>query len=241
MQFAKGIRSDRFGMFFLLLLLASCAAASSENYNEILTSANRPDAEKALDAVRKPQEVMAFYEVKTGQRVADIFASRGYYTTILSQLVGADGVVYSANPAPRQELHDRLKQPGMGNVRVLDGPFDKLALPQDGSLDFVLLHLDYHEIAADVRRAMNARIFAALKRGGSYGVVDHSAKEGAGDSEAKTLHRMDKLLVIKEATVVGFRLAEEGKMLSRPDDTRDFSVVKIRDKSDRFVLKFVKP
>ena len=151
MRFAKGIRSDRFGMFFLLLLLASCAAASSENYNEILTNTNRPDAEKALDAVRKPQEVMAFYEVKTGQRVADIFASRGYYTAILSQLVGADGVVYSANPAPRQELHDRLKQPGMGNVRVLDGPFDKLALPQDGSLDFVLLHLDYHEIAADVR------------------------------------------------------------------------------------------
>ena len=129
----------------------------------------------------------------------------------------------------------------MGNVRVLDGPFDKLALPQDGSFDFVLLHLDYHEIAADVRRAMNARIFAALKSGGSYGVVDHSAKEGAGDSEAKTLHRMDKLLVIKEATGVGFRLGEEGKMLSRADDTRDFSVVKIRDRSDRFVLKFVKP
>ncbi len=133
------------------------------------------------------------------------------------------------------------KLPSLANVRIIDGPFDKLALPQDGSLDFVLLHLDYHEVAADVRGAMNKRIFAALKRGGSYGVVDHSAKEGAGDSEAKTLHRMDKLLVIKEATGVGFRLAEEGKMLSRADDTRDFSVVKIRDKSDRFVLKFVKP
>ena len=84
-------------------------------------------------------------------------------------------------------------------------------------------------------------IFGALKSGGSYGVIDHSAKEGAGDSEAKTLHRMDKLLVIKEATSVGFRLAEEGKMLSRADDTRDFSVIKIRDRSDRFVLKFVKP
>jgi len=88
---------------------------------------------------------------------------------------------------------------------------------------------------------MNARIFAALKRGGSYGVVDHSAKEGAGDTVAKTLHRMDKNLVIKEATSVGFRLDKEGTMLSRPEDTRDFSVVKERDRSDRFVLKFVKP
>ncbi len=223
------------------IFLAGCAATSTPNYSAILTNTNRPQAERNIDAVRKPNEVMAFFGVKDGQKVADIFASRGYYTAILSQLVGPQGIVYSANPAPRQELHDRLKQPGMGNVRVIDGPFDKLALPQDGSLDFVILHLDYHEIAAEIRRPMNARIFAALKRGGSYGVVDHSAKDGVGDSEAKTLHRMDKLLVIKEATSVGFRLAEEGKMLSRPEDTRDFSVVKIRDKSDRFVLKFVKP
>jgi predicted methyltransferase len=223
------------------LTFAGCAATSTPNYGDILTNMNRPEAERAIDAVRRPNEVMAFYAVKQGDKVADIFASRGYYTAILSQLVGAGGVVYSANPAPRQELHDRLKQPGMANVRVLDGPFDKLLLPQDGSLDFVLLHLDYHEIAREVRGEMNKKIFGALKRGGSYGVVDHSAKEGVGDSEAKTLHRMDKLLVIKEATGVGFRLAEEGKMLSRADDTRDFSVVKIRDRSDRFVLKFVKP
>ena len=241
MQIAQSIRNHWRAMIFALPLLTGCATATSENYSEILTSPNRPDAEKALDAVRKPNEVMAFYQVKKGDKVADIFASRGYYTAILSQLVGPQGLVYSANPTPRAELHERVKQPSMTNVRIIDGPFDKLALPQDGSLDFVLLHLDYHEIAANVRGAMNARIFAALKRGGSYGVVDHSAKEGAGDSEAKTLHRMDKLLVIKEATGAGFRLAEEGKMLSRPDDTRDFSVIKIRDKSDRFVLKFVKP
>ena len=228
-------------MAFALSILVGCAATSTPNYDAILTNMSRPEAERAIDPVRKPQEVMAFYEVKTGQRVADIFASRGYYTAILSQLVGAEGVVYAANQAARPELQERVKQPSMANVRIVDGPFDKIALPQDGSLDFVLLHLDYHEIAADVRGAMNKRIFAALKPGGSYGVVDHSAKEGAGDSEAKTLHRMDKLLVIKEATGVGFRLGEEGKMLSRADDTRDFSVIKIRDKSDRFVLKFVKP
>ena len=233
--------TNRISVALAAVFLTGCAATSTPNYSQILSNPDRPEAERAIDAVRKPNEVMAFYGVKPGQKVADIFASRGYYTAIMSQLVGPSGLVYSANPAPRQELHDRVKQPGLANVRIVDGPFDKMALPQDGSLDFVLLHLDYHEIAADVRRAMNGRVFAALKNGGSYGVVDHSAKEGAGDSEAKTMHRMDKLLVIKEATGVGFRLAEEGKMLSRADDTRDFSVVKIRDRSDRFVLKFVKP
>ena len=223
------------------LCLFGCAATTTPNYRDILTSPNRPDNEKAIDAVRKPDEVMAFYGVKAGDKVADIFASRGYYTAILSQLVGPEGVVYAANMTPRPELHERVKQPAMSNVRIIDGPFEKLALPQDASLDFVLIHLDYHEVPADVRPSMNRRIFAALKRGGSYGVVDHSAKEGTGDTVAKTLHRMDKTLVIKEATAAGFRLEKEGQMLSRPEDTRDFSVVKERDKSDRFVLKFVKP
>src|ERR1043165_8184181 len=240
MRFANVIRGKRLGVGLFVALLASCAA-SSDNYREILTSPNRPDAEKALDAVRKPDEVMAFYEVKRGAKVADLFASRGYYTAILSQIVGPEGVVYSANATPRAELHERVKQAALANVRIIDGPFDKLALPQDGSLDFVLIHLDYHEVPADVRPVMNRRVFAALKRGGTYGIVDHSAKEGAGDTVAKTLHRMDKTLVIKEATSAGFRLDKEGTMLSRADDTRDFSVVKIRDKSDRFVLRFVKP
>ncbi len=223
------------------LVLAAGCAASSADYNAVLTNTNRPENERQLDAVRKPQEVMAFYGVKKGDKVADLFAARGYYTAILSQLVGPEGVVYSANAAVRPELHERVKQPGMANVRVIDGPFEKVALPQDGSLDFVFIHLDYHELAADARAAMNRRVFAALKRGGAYGVVDHSAAAGRGDQDAKTFHRIEKALVIKDATAAGFRLAEEGSMLARADDTRDFSVTKLRDRSDRFVLKFVKP
>jgi predicted methyltransferase len=184
---------------------------------------------------------MQFYGVKVGDKVADLYAARGYYTAILSQLVGPQGVVYSANPAPRQELHERVKQIGMANVSVLDGPLDKLALPQDGSLDLVFIHLDYHEIPVDVRGPMNRRVFAALKRGGAYGVIDHSAAPGRGDQDAKSFHRIEKNLVIKEVTGAGFTLDNEGAMLSRPDDTRDFSVTKLRNRSDRFVLRFVKP
>jgi predicted methyltransferase len=184
---------------------------------------------------------MAFYGVKKGDKVADIYAARGYYTAILSQLVGPEGLVYSANPTARPELHERVKQSSMSNVRVVDGPLDKLALPQDASLDLVFIHLDYHEIPADTRIAMNKRIFAALKPGGAYGIVDHSAGQGRGDQDAKTFHRIEKTLVIKDATSVGFKLGKEGTMLSRADDTRDFSVTKVRDRSDRFVLKFEKP
>jgi predicted methyltransferase len=223
-------------------IVAGCATTRpAGDYNAVLTNPARLENERALDAVRKPQEVMAFYGVNSGDKVGDISAARGYYTTILSQLVGPEGLVYSANAAPRPELHERVKQPSMSNVRILDGPLDKVALPQDESLDFVFIHLNYHDLPADTRIAMNRRIFGALKRGGAYGIVDHSAREGRGDQDAKAFHRIDKTLVVKEATSVGFGLDGEGTMLSRSDDTRDFSVTKLRDRSDRFVLKFKKP
>jgi len=116
-----------------------------------------------------------------------------------------------------------------------------VALPTDGSLDFVLINLDYHEVDQADRAAMNKRVFAALKPGGVYGVVDHSAQDGAGDSVRKTLHRIDKALVVKEMASVGFILAKEGEMLKNPDDPRTESVFKDRGKSDRFVLRFEKP
>ncbi len=127
------------------------------------------------------------------------------------------------------------------NVRIADGAFDKLALPRDGSLDFVLIHLNYHDVAIEARPALNKAVMAALKPGGIYGVVDHSAQDGSGNEAVKTLHRIDKLLVIKEVTGAGFKLAKEGAMLRKPEDKRDFNVNKERNRDDRFVLAFQRP
>jgi predicted methyltransferase len=229
------------GILSMLFVPACATTQSAQDYAALLADTERPENERALDTARKPSEVLAFYGVKSGDKVADIYAGRGYYTAILSQVVGGQGAVYSAIPSPRPEVTDRWKSPRYANVRVLEGPMDKIALPQDGSLDFVLIHLNYHDLAPDVRIAMNNRILSALKRGGTYGVVDHSAKDGTGNEAAKTLHRIDKLLVAKEVTGAGFKLAKEGAMLRKPEDPRDFSITKVRDKDDRFVLAFVKP
>ncbi len=224
----------------MAFLCAACAAAAPD-FRAVLNSPGRPANERELDAARKPAEVLAFYGVKPGDKVADLWAGRGYYTAILSEVVGPAGLVYTVNPNARDEINQRWKSPQFANVRVADGPLDKLALPQDGSLDFVLIHLNYHDLAPEVRAAMNKRVLGALKRGGIYGVVDHSAKDGSGNEASKTLHRIDKLLVIKEVTGAGFTLAKEGDMLRRPEDPRDFNVNKIRNQDDRFVLAFVKP
>jgi predicted methyltransferase len=223
-----------------MAVLAACSA-SSPDYTAVLANPDRPAAERELDGARKPQEVLAFYGVKSGDKVADLWAGRGYYTAILSEVVGPQGIVYTVNPNSRDEINQRWKSAKFANVRVADGPVDKLALPQDASLDFVLIHLNYHDLAPEVRVAMNKRIFAALKRSGIYGVVDHSAKDGSGNEAVKTLHRIDRLLVIKEVTGAGFTLAKEGNMLRKPEDKRDFNVNKVRNQDDRFVLAFVKP
>jgi len=224
-----------------LWLVGGCASTSGPDYRAAVDDPARPAAERELDEARKPTEVLAFYGVKPGDKVADIWAGRGYYTAILSQVVGPTGVVYTLNPSSRDEINQRWKDAKFVNVRVADGAFDKIALPQDGSLDFVIIHLNYHDLAPEVRMAMDKRVLAALKRGGIFGVVDHSAKDGSGDEAVKTLHRIDKALVIKEVTGAGFTLAKEGTMLRKPEDTRDFNVNKERNKDDRFVLAFQKP
>ena len=229
------------GFTMTALLEVFAAPLWSQDFNAILANPERPQNERALDAVRKPEEMLKFYSVKLGDRVADLMASRGYYTAILSQVVGDKGVVYSANPTVREETRARFKNPLYANVELIEGDMGSVALPADGSLDFVLINLDYHEVQESARVAMNKRVLAALKPGGVYGVVDHSAQDGAGDKVGKSLHRIEKALVIKEVTAVGFVLAREGEMLRNPGDPRTESVFKDRGKSDRFVLRFEKP
>ena len=213
-----------------------------QDYKAILANPERPANERALDAIRKPEEMLKFLGVKAGDKVADLMASRGYYTAILSQVVGEKGIVYSANPSVRDETRERFKNPLYTNVKLLEGNMGGVALPADGSLDFVLINLDYHEVDPADRTAMNKRVFTALKPGGIYGVVDHAAQDGTGDQVRKSLHRIEKGLVAKEVAGVGFILAKEGEMLRNPDDSHTESALKEqRGKSDRFVLRFEKP
>src|SRR6185295_12679091 len=96
----------RFGflVIFVSMLGSAGCSASAPNYSAIVTNPDRPADERALDAARKPQEVMAFYGVKSGDKVADLWAGRGYYTAILSEIVGPTGIVYTQNPSSRDEI-----------------------------------------------------------------------------------------------------------------------------------------
>ena len=218
---------------------------------DAINSPDRPAADKQLDAGRRPDQIMAFYEIKPGMKIADIFAGGGYMTELYSRIVGPTGTVYSQNgPFPEQfkkiedAWNERLKEPALKNVVKVSKPFDApdlLPVPPD-SLDAVIIHLNYHDMVGFKlnRDNVNAAVFKALKPGGIYGIVDHSAKPGAGDTQTTTLHRIDEDFLIKDIEKAGFRLHGASSALRHPEDDRTWNVFVHRGETDRFMLKFVK-
>jgi predicted methyltransferase len=213
---------------------------------------DRPAADKALDAGRKPAQWLAFFGVKPGMQVADLFAGGGYTTELLARIVGPGGKVYSVNPPFPEHFKRigdqwkaRLKEPVLSNVVAVQKPFDApdFALAPPGSLDAVIMHLNYHDLVGLKldRAKINGAVFAALKPGGVYGIVDHSAAKGSGDRDVSTLHRIDENFVIDEVEKSGFKVAARSSALHHPEDDRTWLVFKHRGETDRFILKFVKP
>jgi predicted methyltransferase len=232
---------------------ASPAAVISPAVQAAVDAPDRSDDDKKLDARRHPAQVLAFFGIDAGMRVAEIFAGAGYTTELLARTVGRGGVVYAENPGMLPPFAvkawgDRLAKPVLGNVVRVDRDLDD-PLPADArNLDAVVIILNYHDTAAAGvdRDRMNAAVFAALKHGGVYGIVDHSAKQGSGLADAKTLHRIDESTLRQEVERAGFRLRAEADFLRNPSDARDWNdsgraAGERRGTSDRFVLRFEKP
>jgi predicted methyltransferase len=220
----------------------------------VVAAPDRSAADRALDAGRHPAEMLAFFGIKPGMHVAELGAGGGYTTELLARAVGPTGVVYAQNSPfvlkrfAEQPLSARLKTPPMKNVVRVDREFDNPLPPEVRNLDAVLIVLFYHDtVWQGVDRAkMNRDIFEALRPGGVYGIIDHSARPGSGTADVQTLHRIDEPTVVQEVTAAGFQFAGDASFLRNPSDTRDWNdsptaAADRRGTSDRFVLKFVKP
>lgn len=227
--------------------------ASDPIENAVAASDRSPD-DRALDAGRKPVELLRFAGIGAGQRVAELQAGGGYTAELLARTVGPSGRVYGQNSPfvlkrfAEKPWSERLLKPVMANVTRVDRELDDPLPPDATNLDAVFMVMFYHDAVWQKvdRVKMNAAIFRALKPGGVYLVVDHSAKAGTGLADVETLHRIEEPVLKKEVLAAGFRLEAEAEFLKNASDTRDWStsprvVGERRGTSDRFVLKFVKP
>jgi predicted methyltransferase len=233
-----------------LLAVLPLQSFAQTDLQTILASSARPQEDKNRDAGRQPARVLEFFGIGAGDRVADLLAGGGYWTRILVPLVGPQGRVYAGNNPFFGEFFGEafdalLEEPAFANVVRIDGRVDRLALPQDGSLDVVLLVLAYHDLflTDEDRGAMNRTVFAALKPGGVFGVIDHASAAGAGTSAVESTHRIEKSVVINEVRMAGFALAGEADFLQSAADPHTARVYdpSIAGRTDRFVLKFEKP
>jgi predicted methyltransferase len=217
----------------------------------------RPEADTQRDADRKPAETLAFAGVKPGEEVAELIPGGGYFTRLLSAVVGPKGKVYAlANPKrpdapadapePAARLAPITSDPHYANVAVstLSIRATPIMLPQN--VDMVWTSQNYHDLhnVKDLNVAdLDKAVFNALKPGGIYIVLDHAAEAGSGFRDTSTLHRIDEEAVKQEVEAAGFKFVAESDVLRNKDDPHTDKVFDgaIRGHTDQFILKFRKP
>ena len=202
-----------------------------------------------LDPAWKVPEVIAFIGLKPGDKVADIVGGR--LTASLAKAVGDSGKVYAVETAEVVKDHptimDRMKalSTQSPNIVVSDDP---VAAPLPSGLDAVFIRQNYHDLydkfmgPADVP-AFNKAVFAALKPGGVYVVLDHVAATGSGIGATETLHRIDPARVKADVLAAGFKLDAESSILANKDDdhTKNVFDPSVRGHTDQFLYRFKKP
>lgn len=208
-------------------------------------------AARVRDGYRMPAAILRFSGIRPGDTVVEIQPAGGYFTALLSRVVGPDGKVIAIDSERVFEYMPRLREEFAGyiaadprdNIEYSAQRLDELQLPQD--LDQVWMIQFYHDTFwTEVdRAAMNQSFYQHLKPGGVYLVIDHHGLAGAGPSITKELHRVDADTVQAEIEAAGFVLAEVSDLLAHPDDPRTDSIFDDarRGRTDQFVWKFVKP
>jgi predicted methyltransferase len=234
---------------------AGSAPSASDSIAAAVSDSTRPATDTARDADRKPAEMLQFAGIKAGDKVADYAAGAGYFTRLFADMVGPMGHVYAVVPTALYAFPTVVKgtadmeayAAAHANVSVtLTAALDGVRFPE--KLDIFWIAQNYHDLKdpfmGPVDMAVfNKAVFQALKPGGTYIVLDHSAVKGAPADVTDTLHRIEESVVRREVEAAGFKLDTESTVLANPADPRTAKVFdkSIRGHTDQFILKFRKP
>lgn len=236
----------------LFAAAAGAAPAPAAAIKAAIADPARPADDVARDGDRKPAAMLAFAGIKPGTKVMDLIPGGGYFTRLFAKAVGDAGWVYAYQPSELDSF-SKGKPPRImavaeayKNVSVIHAPVNSLTAPE--ALDVVWTAQNYHDLKDNFFKPadtalVNKAVFAALKPGGLYVIVDHSAANGSGIRDTDTLHRIDEAVVMKEVKAAGFVFVGASKVLRNPADPRTANVFDkaIRGHTDQFVLKFRKP
>ena len=265
------------------LLTAVAAACSAPSHDAVakdsatkpgdalaaaVAAPTRTPANVARDKYRHPAETLAFFGVKPGDTVVELWPGAGWYTEILAPLAKAGGgTLYAAAPWERglntiRKWQD-AKPDAYGAVKLAEFPATG-AGPKvpDGSADVVLTFRNVHNWrfgGMDKTAEAFQQIYAMLKPGGVLGVVDHRLPEAMDSALEEKSGYMKRSSIVAFAEAAGFKLAGESEVNANPRDTHNYEkgvwslppTLTNKDvdrekyvaigESDRMTLKFVKP
>ncbi len=232
-----------------LAVAGASAAPPRADIARAVAEPARPAEERTTDASRRPAETLAFAGVKPGMTVLEFYPGSGYYTRLLSALVGPTGRVHAVDKTgwhPEKATAQKMDAPGLDNVELEVRPLGAFTAPKP--VDLAWVTQNYHDLLirkygeVDTRE-FDRRVFAAVKPGGAFLVIDHQANPGATVDDITRLHRIEKSRVIAEVTAAGFRLEREGRFLAQPGDDHTLSIFDkaIQGKTDQYALLFIKP
>jgi predicted methyltransferase len=235
---------------------APILATPAPVYTAAVAQTGRPADAVALDAGRKPAEVLDFLGLKKGMAAADIMTGSGYWAEIMANVVGSKGKVTAFEPDQFYTDPDEQKvwaalQQRRPDVHFVRYPFDAFAAAPK-SLDFAIINLNYHDLYWESEKyhiprtdpaAFVRTLYAAVKPGGVVGVIDHVGPAGDTRAIVAKMHRIDPATVKADFEAAGFRLEAESPILHNPadDHTKGVFNPEIRGKTDRFLFRFRKP
>jgi predicted methyltransferase len=251
-------------VFFLCILLLATgnallnkavADAASGAIAAAIADPTRPSTDTVRDANRKPAETLAFAGVKPGDKIGDYAAGAGYFTRLFASITGPTGHVYASVPSALFQYPNIVKGisevqnyvVGHPNVSVnFASAMDAARYPE--KLDLFWISQNYHDLKDPFMgpvdmAAFNRAVYAALKPGGIYIVLDHVAAAGSPDNVTDTLHRIEPSVVRREVEAAGFKFVAESKALANPDDphTKGVFNASIQGRTDQFIFKFRRP
>lgn len=209
--------------------------------------AAQDDDVKARYQYRNPQETIEFFDIKPGMTVAEILPGGGWYSKILMPYLGSDGALVGIDYSvdmwskfggfateefleakktwPETWTNDAAEWRSGTDVGVDAFAFGSRDTALDGTVDAVLAVRAMHHLnrfnteEQDYMAEALGDIFAILKPGGTFGIVQHRAPEGNDDAWAGGDNGYVKQsAVIAWAEAAGFELVASSEINANPLD-----------------------
>jgi len=231
----------------------STAAPIGDKIKTAMASDIRSAAEVERDRNRRPVQTLEFFGLEDNMSVVELIPGGGWYTKLLAPALSENGEFYIAIGAGRVK-ENMAGVAGFEKMKVIAE--DASSYREEGAssyslkattlgvsdVDMVLTFRNYHNFGEQGRKKMNELAFDALRPGGIYGVVDHTARH-MEPSNSSNRRRIDPVLAIKEIQEAGFVLVDYSNLHYKEDDELEYEVGarSVSGNTDRWTMKFMKP